>query len=111
MPWSWLADYFTNVGDVLNCNATLAQLETPVWVSHTTAVTHTAEARFVARATGGYVLMDNNWPTATGVTKRVTRLRMGSFSSPAARTNVDLNFSKIANLAALASSQNYNLFR
>lgn len=103
-PWSFLIDYFSNVGDVLNAYAT-SQLVSLRYAVKTTRVVTTTKIDSSLRATSGLVSVTGQGGSATWESKSVTRAG-ASVTIPSLSARVQLSPTRLLNIAALIDQRN-----
>lgn len=106
-PWSFLIDYFTNIGDVLDCWATVQRL-TYGYVSNGTRKLVTSEVdmipRFTVPGVGKTISSSSNGSVVVS-RKSVTRSSLTSIPLPQFGLKFKLSDSKLLNIAALLAGK------
>lgn len=110
LPWSFLADYFTNIGDVLNAAATTTDHVEVAWTNSTLRRVSVAQL-YMVEDIAGTGSANNGWTrvlgTLSGGSSYSTRstINRGTLSGfpplPTFMMNCDLGQGQLANIAAL----------
>jgi hypothetical protein len=111
VPWSFVVDYFANIGDILDCWAT-AQRLTYGYVTTGTRKLVTSTQDVVARPTiffAGNKMLAQNGGQIVVSTKAVTRSNITTIPLPQFALKFQLSNSKLLNLAALALARKKDL--
>jgi hypothetical protein len=112
-PWSFLIDYFTNIGDLLQCAVTKTQDVT--WVNktvlketfHSTSCYHSGD-KPAGFSGGQWIVTGYDKSTYAWQTRRklVTRTPDVGLEMPSFQVNFDLSDGQLGNIAALLSQFN-----
>jgi len=95
MPWSWLADYFGNVGEYFQASRNIVGLV----LNDVAVMRHT-----VTRASFGGKSADD-WSMSSFEAKRETKSRKTSFVAPTLSSNPFLNANQMGIVASLAATR------
>jgi hypothetical protein len=110
LPWSFLADYFTNIGDILD--ASIVSERNLAWVNRTLIRTRTKSGYFnqIWNTSPGGSFSKNAMSGSRGyhIAKRreITRSANVGLSMPTLQFNFDLTGGQLANIDALLSQAN-----
>ena len=105
MPWSFLIDYFSNVGKCLETRA-FSQLVTTNWMCKSTKTeqnTKTRNAFYVSYPTGQAV--SSSGPSAAFTTVMLSRRRLSSIPIPSMQLNSSVSNMQGLNIAALINGR------
>jgi hypothetical protein len=99
-PWSWLADYFTNIGDVLE------NWEKSRAISLAARYAYVMYKRDVTVKSEHKVVLDTGFEASMShITRTITQARRGASAYGFGFTSGSLNNGQIANLVALGLSR------
>jgi len=111
LPWSFLADYFTNIGDILD--ASIVNTNNLAWVNKTTISTKVKHGRFQQvwgpiPGGSGWTKVSLSGSSGFHFAKRrvVDRVANSGMSMPTLQFNFDLTGGQLANIDALLSQAN-----
>jgi len=111
LPWSFLADYFTNIGDILD--ASIVSTRNLAWVNKTDIITKYKHGNFVQE--WGSLPGGSGWTQASksgsrgfhfAKSRTVIRTPNVGMSLPTLQFNFDLTGGQLANIDALLSQAN-----
>lgn len=102
VPWSFLIDYFGNIGEVLDCWATVQRLTFGYVSSGSRRVrTSFSDVHFKPNGIGGAPLVSSQIGQAVVSRKNVTRTSLTTLPLPVFQMKSKLSNSKLLNIAAL----------
>jgi hypothetical protein len=106
IPYSFLIDYFVNVGDILNSWVSVQRLDF-AWIGYTLREEVTSDVTVLfAKSHSSYVMSSNNPGKGTNKRKRVYRRSDSTIPLPSLQSSFKLSSSQGLNIAALGKLWN-----